>query len=171
MPRRVSFPEGAAEIVATLMQEAKTKASFQRAQCVWLRLRLGLSVDQIAVAVGWSPNTVRCLHSRFARRGKAALMGVGRGGRRRENLTRAEEDALLGPFLAQAQAGGWLEVGAIRLAYERRVGHAVPKSTVYRMLSRHGWRKLAPRPRHRNAPAKQEQERFKKNSARSSGKK
>jgi len=27
------------------------------------------------------------------------------------------------------------------------IGHAVPKSTVYRLLARHGWRKLAPRPR------------------------
>ena len=170
MPRRISFPEDATEIVTTLMTEAKTKAAFQRAQCVWLRLALELSVEQIAVAVGWSPHTVRCLHSRFGRQGRSALIGVGRGGRRREKLTRAAEDALLAPFLAQAQAGGLLEVSAIQAAYERSVGHRVPKSTVYRMLVRHGWRKLAPRPRHPNAPKPQVQETFKKNSTRSSGK-
>jgi hypothetical protein len=37
------------------------------------------------------------------------------------------------------------------------VAHRVPKSTVYRMLARHGWRKLAPRPRHRKADAVRQQ--------------
>jgi len=39
----------------------------------------------------------------------------------------------------------------------------VPKSTVYRMLARQGWRKLAPRPRHPRSDI-QAQEAWKKNS-------
>jgi hypothetical protein len=32
--------------------------------------------------------------------------------------------------------------------HEQALGRKVPKSTVYRMLARHGWRKVVPRPRH-----------------------
>jgi hypothetical protein len=33
----------------------------------------------------------------------------------------------------------------------KKVGSAVAPSTVYRMLDRHGWRKVIPRPRHPKA--------------------
>ena len=42
-----------------------------------------------------------------------------------------------------------------------KVGHEVDESTIYRLLNRHGWRKLMPRPRHPQADL-QEQEEFKK---------
>lgn len=169
MPARAEFPEGSQEVLATLMQRAQTKAEFQRVQSVWLRATLDLPDEQIARAVGLSVNTVRCLCSRFRRHGVSALMGVGRGGRRHENLTVDQEKEVLQPFLAQAGSGAVLHVGAIKSAYEKEVGHAVPKSTIYRLLARHGWRKLAPRPRHPKA-ANEPQEAFKKNSRRSSRK-
>jgi transposase len=162
--------EDAGDIAAVLMREAKTKAEFQRAQAVWLRVALGLSASDVATAVGLSVNTVRCLQSRFRLRGQSVLTGVGRGGRRRENLTVEEEDELLRPFLEQAGSGGVLEVGPIKAAYEEAVGHAVPKSTVYRVLARHGWRKLVPRRRHPKAQGELQEE-FKKTSRRSSKKK
>ena len=36
----------------------------------------------------------------------------------------------------------------VKAAYEEVLGRKVPKSKVYRMLARHGWRKVMPRPRH-----------------------
>jgi hypothetical protein len=50
-----------------------------------------------------------------------------------------------------------LEVSRVKQAYEQAVGRVVPKSTVYRMLARHGWRKLAPRPRHPQADGARQQ--------------
>ncbi len=115
------------------------------------------------MAVGWSPGTVRIVQSRYFREGESALIGVGRGGRRRENLTQEQEDELLAGFLEKAKRGGVLVVGEVKVAYEKAVGHSVPKSTVYRMLARHGWRKIAPRRRHpKSSPEKQKA--FKKNS-------
>jgi transposase len=158
------------EGVGALLARTKTKADFQRVQCVWLRGKLGLSNEQIAVAVGWSANTVRAWHSRYLRQGEEVLLGVGRGGRRHAYLKPEEERAFLEGFVAQAERGGILVVGEIKAAYERAVGRTVPKSTVYRMLARHGWRKVAPRPRHpQGDPATQEA--FKKNSRRSSRRK
>ena len=51
---------------------------------------------------------------------------------------------MLQEFLYQSELGGILEVSQVKAAYEQAVGHGVPKSTVYRMLARHGWRKIAP---------------------------
>lgn len=150
-----------------MLARTKTKADFRRVQCVWLRGKLGLSNEQIAVAVGWSANTVRVWHSRYLRHGEDVLVGAGRGGRRHAYLKPEEEASLLESFIEQAERGGILVVAEIKAAYEDAIGHSVPKSTVYRMLARHGWRKVAPRPRHpKGNPAAQEA--FKKNSQPSS---
>jgi transposase len=138
------------------LKKTKTKSDFQRVQCVWLRAALGLSAPQIAKAVGWAVNTVRKIHSRFIQEGEKALISKGRGGRRHENMTLQEERHLLEMFFTQAETGGVLEVGPIKKAYEKQVGRKVPKSTIYRLLARHGWRKLAPRPFHPDMdPARQ----------------
>jgi len=52
-------------------------------------------------------------------------------------------------------------VAQIQRAYEAKVGHEVDDSTIYRLLARHGWRKLMPRPRHPQADP-QAQAQFKK---------
>ena len=44
-----------------------------------------------------------------------------------------------------------LRVSKIKRSYEKAIGRTVPKPTVYRMLDRHGWRKISPRPRHPKA--------------------
>ena len=46
----------------------------------------------------------------------------------------------------QAKDGGVLIVSEIKRAYEAEVGHKVVKTTIYRMLDRHDWRKIMPRP-------------------------
>jgi site-specific recombinase XerD len=59
--------------------------------------------------------------------------------------------------------GEILMVGEVKGAYEKTVEHTVPKSTIYRMLARHGWRKISPRPHHPKADVLLQEE-FKKNS-------
>ena len=153
-----------------LLRQAKTKAEFQRVQCLWLRASLGLHHREVAQAVGWNPSHVKRVWSEYFKQGAAALLRPGRGGRRRQNLTLTEEQALLDGFFSAATAGGVLVVDAVKAAYEQRLGRTVPKSTVYRMLARHGWRKIVPRGRHpRNDPAQAEA--FKKNCAPSSPRK
>jgi transposase len=39
-------------------------------------------------------------------------------------------------------------VGRLHRTYEVKIGRKVPKSTIYRLLHRQGWRKLAPRGKH-----------------------
>src|SRR5262249_38902069 len=90
-----------------------------------------------------------------------------RGGRRRENLTLEQEMAFLRPFFDEAKTGGILVVSPIKTALEARLGRQSALSCVYRLLPRHGWRKLAPDKRHpQSDPAVQAT--WKKNSPRRS---
>jgi len=151
-----------------LLREARTKADFQRVQCVWMRAALGMNSTEIAAAVGWSKSTVKIVQMRYFREKEQALIGAGRGGRKNQYLTYEEEKKLLDGFSAAAMEGGVLVVSDIQAAYERKVGRSVAKSTVYRLMARHGWRKIAPRPRHpKSDPVAQEE--FKKNSPGLSG--
>ncbi|MBV9032872.1 MAG: helix-turn-helix domain-containing protein [Acidobacteriaceae bacterium] len=74
------FPEGTVERLTPLLQQAKTKAQYQRIQCVWLRATLGLSAPQIAQALGWPAQSVRQLHSEYVRHGEAVLRDQPKGG-------------------------------------------------------------------------------------------
>jgi transposase len=147
------LPEGSSEKLAMALKLAKTKGEFQRVQCLWLRASLGLSADKVAIALGWHVGSVRKLQAGYLREGEAVLKGTGRGGRYYQNLTLEEERQLLQEFLPQAEKGGILEVSRVKAAYEKVLGRQVPKSTIYRMLARHGWRKVVPRPRHPKSDA------------------
>lgn len=136
------------DFLAERLKKAESKPEFQRIQCILLRTTLGASAKDIARVVGWTAGTVRVMHSQYAKEGEAFFDVVRRGGRRRQNLSLEDEAALLAPFIERAKGGEILVAGEIKAAYEAQVGREVATSTVYRMLSRHGWRKIAPRPRH-----------------------
>ena len=84
----------------------------------------------------------------FLRGGLADAQGRPKGGRRHQNLTLAQERSLLQPLHEQARTGRLVTARSLKLRYETRVGRAVPDSTVYRLLARHQWRQVQPRPKH-----------------------
>ena len=163
MRRPAPLPSGSKESLGQLLKKVKTKTQFQRVQCLWLRASLGLSSHDVAVAIGWNTSSVRHLQAQYLKEGEGALRASKRGGRYRANMTSDEENSFLSSFLAKSARGEILMVSEIKGAYEKAVGHAVPKSTIYRMLARHGWRKIAPRPHHPKANLVLQEE-FKKNS-------
>jgi transposase len=137
--------------LAERLKRAQSHSEYQRIQCVLIRATLGSSAAQIAQLLGWSTATVHVLHSRWAKQGDAIFDLRGRGGRRHQHLSAEQEAQLLAPFVARAEAGGMLKVAEIQQAYEQHAGVAVAPSTIYRLLDRHGWRKVVPRPRHPKA--------------------
>ena len=157
----ISCDKSATAALADWLKRASSHAEYQRIQCVLIRATLGGSAAQIAQLLGWSTATVHVIHSRWAKEGDALFDLHARGGRRHQHLSAAQEDRLLAPFTAKAQAGGLLHVSEIKQAMQKKVGSAVAPSTVYRMLDRHGWRKVIPRPRHPKADM-QAQDAFKK---------
>ena len=145
------LPPSAEKKLTQLLDQAVTKADYRRGLCVWLRAALGMPAAEIARALGWSLGTVHNLHSQYLHNGASALLGCGRGGRCRKLLALAEEEKLLAEFVAKAEQGDLTEVSTVRAALEQPVGQVVAKSTVYRLLERHGWRTLTPRPLHPDA--------------------
>lgn len=153
--------------LAELAVEATEDAhELRSAQAVLLPGRLGLTLEQTGEAIGRARATVVRLQAEFRARARGDRVArEGWGGRRRQNLSVAQEEGLLAPFLAQASRGGVLVVAPIKAAYEGAVGHRVPDSTIYRVLARHGWRKVVPDRHHPNADP-QTQQFWKKNSKR-----
>ena len=119
----------------------------QRIQMVLLR-EGGMTQPAIAEAMGLSLSTVNRAHMAYDHGGLKALRRKPSGGRKRENMTLAEEKVLLTGFAKAAGAGELLNIHDLKVAYEKAIGHETSKSTVYNLLARHGWRKLMPRPFH-----------------------
>ena len=154
----------ALDVLAT----AKSVEQLRQAQAVVLPLRYGLSLSQTAEALGVSAGWASHLRNAFL---EGHSVGDGslptRGGRHRENFTREREAELLKPFIEKAALGGILVVGQLKPILEKARGEPMALSSVYNLLHRHGWRKLAPDKRHpQSDPAAQEA--FKKNSPRAS---
>ena len=54
----------------------------------------------------------------------------------------------MAPWAKLTDEGGVLVVSPLRAALAQELGRPVAASVVYRMLARHGWRKVAPDTRH-----------------------
>ena len=137
--------------LARRLKHASSHGEYQRIQCVLIRAMLGSTAPQIAQLLGWSTATVHVIHSRWSKEGDAIFNLRGRRGGNHRHLDPLQEQQLLAPFAQQAKTGGMLNVAEIRQAYEQRIGKTVVPSTIYRLLERHGWRKVVPRPRHPKA--------------------
>ena len=118
--------------------------------------------EDIAKHAGVSVHTVHKLIPAYNRLGVAAVETPGRGGRRREYITWDEERDFLTPFFERAERGELTTVQQIKQAFEERAGKEVNESTIQRLLDRHKWRKLVPRPVHPQAN-QEEQKQFKQN--------
>ena len=80
-------------------------------------------------------------------------------------MTVEEEREFLREWEAKATEGGVLSVPPIHAALLEKLGRSIPISTTYRLLARHGWRKIQPDTKHPKSDSKVQEE-FKKNSRR-----
>ena len=154
------------EMAQEMIVRAKTIEELRQAQAVVLPLAHGLSLEETAKAIGRSVAWTCRLRNRFL---AGETVGDGQrqrpGGRRRQNLSIERETQVLAPFLDRAQNGGILVVPQIKAELEAALGRTMALSSVYNLLHRHGWRKLAPDKRHpQSDPVAQEA--WKKNSPR-----
>lgn len=133
----------------------------QRWLIIYQALIAPRKAEEIALHTGVSVSTVRRVMSTYNRLGVAAVETPGTGGRRHEYLTLEQEQAFLAPFFTRAAAGQIATAAEIKHAFEAVVQHPVHQSTIFRLLNRHRWRKLVPRPIHPKADLA-EQAAFKK---------
>jgi len=152
---------GEIEEVALLMKEQKKPEESRRIQCVYLALMYPeMTAKEIGKITLYSESRVWAIHGEYRKKGISGLKDK-RGGRYRENITLEEEQELLASFEEESQSGKIAAVSKIKEAYEEKAGREVAESTIYRMLARHGFRKIVPYKRHPKSN-KEEQEAFKK---------
>ena len=164
MARPRLLDEKLVEHAKRLAAQAQTVEDLRCAQAVLLPAMLGATLEQTATALGVGRATVgRCQAKVRKRLTHPAQLDPAWGGRRRAAMSVEEECEFLQPWAESAADGGMLIVAPLRAALAQRLGRAVTHSVVYRLLARHGWRKVAPDTRHpKSDPLTQEQ--WKKNS-------
>ena len=164
--QRVSDPIVEAR-AAGAVAAARTAQELRAAQSILLPATLGITLEQTAAMLGVSRASVARFQKRFRESStkgpRADPSKVTWGGRRRALMSYQEEQSFLAPWIEKAAAGGILVVSPLRAALAQKLGRKVAATVVYRMLARHGWRKVAPDTRHpKSDPAVQEA--WKKNS-------
>ena len=130
-----------------ILHDAQSKGQFQRVLCVWLRMQFSLSSIEIARAIGWKASSVRGVQALFKRKGLQCFAPKAKGGRKRQNMSFEREAQLLHQFARRARRGFALNVDQIQRAYELSAGKPVARSTVYRLIARHGLRNFLPKGR------------------------
>lgn len=142
MPRPI---KPAPEVLAHAQQQikiAKTVAEFRAALAIVLPTQFGLTREQTAEAIGLSTSRVGGLRAAAQKPQKTPKNT--HGGRRHQRMTLEEEKEFLLPWENHAKSAGMLIVPPLHEAMEKHLGGKVHHAQVYRMLARHGWRKVAP---------------------------
>lgn len=144
--------------------EATALEDLRCAQAVLLPAMFDATLQDTAAALGVGRATVGRLQARLRRRLAKPIEAQPKwGGRRHASMSVEQERRFLAPWAKLTDEGGVLVVSRLRAALAQELGRPVAASVVYRMLARHGWRKVAPDTRHpKSDPLAQEE--WKKNS-------
>jgi len=141
------------EIRKALKKCRDTKA-MKRLQALDMRSR-GKSNREISEAIGYCEQYITVLVTKYFQNGLDSIIADKRTSHNRRMSFEAE-----GQFLEQfrdlAEAGQLVTVAKIQIAFEEATGKPVDSASIYRLLKRHGWRKLKPRPRHPGAASEEE---------------
>ena len=161
MARQVSISNEEIQRAKQLRDRASSITDYRKALSVILIAEFGVTADHAADILGTSRRTI------FRDRGNIRIQDDTTknswGGRRNSSMTFEEEREFLAQWEAKATSDGVLTVPPIHTALVERLGHAMPMSTTYRLLARHGWRKVQTDTKHpKSDPGLQDE--FKKNS-------
>ena len=149
------------------MEEIKQARRRNRDKQIERRLKVlelrseGMGLEAIAERVGFHRSYVSSIIKKYFEEGLAAVAEKHDKGNRR-NMSVEKESALLEQYQEKGEQGQLVEIEAIETAYEKEVGHRIGSGQIYRVLHRHGWRKVMPRSRHPQKAREEEIESSKK---------
>ena len=121
----------------------------------------GKSQKEMQEASGFCRSYINLIIKMYKEKGLSAVGEAHYKGNHR-NMSYEEEEAVLAPFKAEAEAGQMIEVSKIKAAYEEKVGHKIGSGQIYYVLKRQGWRKVMPRSQHPNKASEEAIEASKK---------
>ena len=148
MSKRYQLDEEQLKELEDLRKRNRNKNVERRIKALLL-YAAGCKCDKIAEQTGYAKTYLTELVSRYRKSGLTAIAGGNYAGNHR-NLSFAEEAALLEPFKEAAAAGQLVEISEIKAAYDAAIGRSTERDhgIIYRVLARHGWRKVMPRSKH-----------------------
>ncbi len=148
MPKRHHITEEQVKEMELVLKKNKDKNIDRRVKALLLHAQ-GIKHSEIASRTGFAASYISALVRKYCGSGLSVIVSNNYSGNHR-NLSYTEEEAVLSPFIKMAQAGQVVEVSAIKSAYETRIGRSLEKDhgQIYRVLKRHGWRKVMPRSKH-----------------------
>ena len=133
-------------IIAAARKANKDKRAEKRLHALEL-LAAGKSAKEVAAEVGFKERYIPQLTAKYVAGGIEAISGNHYGGNRR-NISVEKEAELLERFREKAAEGQIVDISEIKASYEEAVGHTIGGGQIYRVLRRHGWRKVLPRSKH-----------------------
>lgn len=144
--KKYTFTEEEKEELQRYRKQNRDKKVEKRLEALMLRAE-GKGNREISEKTGFHTQYITVLVSRYKANGIESITGNHYHGNRR-NLSIEEERQLLEPFCQAGEAGQIISVGEIKAEYQKTVGHDIGSAQIYRVLHRHGWRKIMPRSRH-----------------------
>jgi hypothetical protein len=132
------------EAARSLRDKAKTVREYRQALAVLLPLEQHLTLEETATVLGLSEGATSRIRNQFlAREEGRPEPGISRYIRVLPDR-RAREAAILDEVLAEAAEGRVVVVSPLKPLVEEKLGRSICMATLYNMLHRHGWHKLAP---------------------------
>src|SRR5208337_3905875 len=140
-PARID-PWLSTEALQVWVREAPDKGAYQRRLAIWLTDVCRLPAHRVAESLCVSKQAVWLWIAQYNQQGPEALSRAGRGGRRWAWLSWEEEERFLEKRRQAALRGQILTAPQLRAELEKLTPRRVSLAYVYRLLHRHGWRKL-----------------------------
>lgn len=165
MASRYQFSKEEIQAIQEARKGNKDKRAEARLKALELRAK-GQKAEDVARATGFHPAYVTQLVAKYRNQGLEAISGNHYGGNHR-NMSEEKEAAILAPFKRQAEKGEIIETKELAEVYQHAVDHPVSKGQIYRVLHRHGWRKVMPRSKHPKKASEEDIESSKKSTFRS----
>ena len=117
--------------------------------------------EEISARTGYNVRYITTLMGQYKKQGLEEFIRIKQTSHNR-NMSVEQEAKVLAKFEEEADAGHELTVNEIRQGLESELGKETSVAYAYRVLKRHGWRKVMPRPKHPKAAGKEEQDSSKK---------
>ena len=148
MPKTYRFSGEQIAELETAARKNKNKNIEKRLKALLLRGE-GVKREEVSKITGFSVAHITQLTSKYQNNGISAIIENHYQGNHR-NLSFREKTELLIPFMKAAESGQLVEISEILKAYELKLGRTFEKDhgRIYRVLKRHGFRKVMPRSKH-----------------------
>lgn len=146
MKMKYKFTEEQHREIKETRKKNRDKQTDKRLEVLELRCE-GKSLAEIVSATGFHQSHVSNLIRKYFEEGLTSVAEKHYRGNRR-NMSVEEESAFLERYRYQAEQGHMLNICEMAEAYAKEVGHNIGNSQIYRVLHRHGWRKVMPRSKH-----------------------